>query len=113
MPTSDDSITVTWRLSGSVKIGPGLNIKPYLCITDFQLNDDGLIAFQEDRFDIPSWDILLSSLFPFLIGKITAPPAPPVEPRTFDDEEAPAQDKSLESPLDAMMGFFKGFMEEK
>lgn len=81
--TVPNTITVTWRLSGRVNIGPnGLPIKPYICYTDFTVNEEsGLIVFQEDRFDIPGWDILLSALFPFLIGKITKEPAPEVEPR--------------------------------
>lgn len=41
--------------------------------------------FQEDRFDIPGWDILLSALFPFLIGKVTKDPAPEVKPRMFNE----------------------------
>jgi hypothetical protein len=78
--TTPNTITVTWRLSGGVNIGPGLTIKPYICYTDFTVDEDsGLVVFQEDRFSIPGWDILLSALFPFLIGKITAPPAPEVE----------------------------------
>ena len=75
-------ITVTWRLSGRVNIGPGdgLPIKPYICYTDFRVEKEtGLIYFQEDKFDIPQWDILLSALFPFLIGKVTSPPAKDVE----------------------------------
>lgn len=81
--TVPNTITVTWRLSGRVNIGPkGLPIKPYICYTDFTVDEgSGLITFQEDRFDIPGWDILLSALFPFLIGKVTAEPAPAVEPR--------------------------------
>ena len=75
-------ITVTWRLSGKVSIGPGLTIKPYVCYSDLTVDEDsGLIVRQEDRFSVPQWDILLSALFPFLIGKITKEPAPPVEPR--------------------------------
>ena len=75
-------ITVTWRLSGRVSIGPGLTIKPYICYSDFTVDEkSGLVSKQEDRFDIPQWDILLSALFPFVIGKITKEPAPPVEPR--------------------------------
>ena len=101
VPVSDDTITVTWRLSGKVKIGPGLTIKPYICYTDFTINDDGLIVFQEDRFDIPSWDILLSSLFPFLIGKVTSSPAPAVEARTFGNESA--VDK-LKDALEELVG---------
>ena len=82
-PESENVITCKWRLSGKANIGPGgLTIKPYIVYTDFTIDpNSGLIIFQEDRFDLPSWDILLSSLFPFLIGKVTAPPAPPVEPR--------------------------------
>ena len=26
--------------------------------------------FQEDRFEIPGWDILISALFPGLVGKV-------------------------------------------
>ena len=83
-PNDANMITVTWRLSGKVNIGPkGLSIKPYICYTDFKVDTEGsgLITFQEDRFDIPQWDILLSALFPFLIGKVTSDPAPPVPER--------------------------------
>jgi len=78
-----NTITVTWRLSGRVNITPkGLPIKPYICYTDFTVSEDsGLVVFQEDRFDVPGWDILLSALFPFLIGKVTKEAAPEVEPR--------------------------------
>ena len=49
-----NTITVTWRLSGGVNIGPGLTIKPYICYTDFTVDENsGLVVFQEDRFDIP------------------------------------------------------------
>ena len=76
------SITCTWRLSGKVNIGGGINIKPYIVYTDFTVDPaDGCIVFQEDRFDLPSWDILLSALLPFTIGIVTAPPAPMPPPR--------------------------------
>jgi hypothetical protein len=53
-------ITCKWRLSGRVNIGFGLTIKPYIVYTDFVVDPKtSLIVFQEDRFDIPSWDILL------------------------------------------------------
>jgi hypothetical protein len=78
----DQTITCTWRLSGRVDIGPGLEIKPFIVITDFTVDPvSGLIVLQEDRFDLPQWDILLSALFPFLTGKLTAPPAPEPGPR--------------------------------
>jgi hypothetical protein len=68
----DNVITCKWRLSGKVNIGPaGLTIKPYIVYSDLTVDPEtGLIVAQEDRFDIPQWDILLSSLFPFLIGKV-------------------------------------------
>jgi hypothetical protein len=53
-PTEPFTITVAWRLSGGVKIGPGLQIKPYVVYTDFKVSPaTGLIVFQEDKFDIP------------------------------------------------------------
>lgn len=53
-------ITCTWRLSGGVNIGFGLTIKPYIVYTDFAVDPaTSLIIFQEDRFDLPPWDILL------------------------------------------------------
>jgi hypothetical protein len=105
--TVPNTLTCTWRLSGNVDIGPGLTIKPYLVFTDFTVDpDSGLIVFQEDRFDLPQWDILLSALFPFLIGKVTAPPAPPVEPRVVP---MPKLDKAgNDSPFDMLQQFFSG-----
>jgi len=77
-----NTITCTWRLSGKVNIGFGLAIKPYIVFTDFTVEKDtGLVVFQEDRFDLPGWDILISAFFPFLIGKVTSDPAPVPEPR--------------------------------
>ena len=62
-------------------VGPGIEIKPYIVYTDYLLSvakeDKGLIIFQEDRFSLPGYDIILSALFPFL-RPILAPPAPPV-----------------------------------
>ena len=53
-------ITCTWRLSGGVNIAFGLKIKPYVVYTDFVVDPNtSLIVFQEDRFDVPAWDILL------------------------------------------------------
>lgn len=63
-------ITVTWRLDASVNLpvsSTGLKIKPFVVETDFHVDGrTGLITFQEDRFLIPAYDILLSSFFPFL-----------------------------------------------
>ena len=71
-----DTLTVTWRLSGSVNLGFGLNIKPFIVFTDFVVSpSDGLIVFQEDRFSLPGSDIVLSAFFPFLIEKFLLPPA--------------------------------------
>lgn len=102
----EDTITVRWRLSGKVNIGPGgLTIKPYICITDLKVDEDGLVVFQEDEFDIPQWDILLSALFPFLIGKVTSEPAPPVE-----REDIPVMPKLAgqgTNMFDSLFGMFK------
>ena len=69
-------LTVTWRIEGRVSIGPrGLPIKPFLVFSDLMVDENGLITSQQDRFSIPGWDIFLSAIFPFTIGKLTAPPA--------------------------------------
>lgn len=74
-----DLLTVTWRLEGKVNVGPGITIKPYIVYTDFTVaQESGLISKQLDRFSIPSYDILLSGLLPFLRPLLT-PPAPPAE----------------------------------
>lgn len=100
-------ITITWRLSGGVNIGPGLNIKPYIVYTDFVVDPaTSLVIFQEDRFDIPAWDILLSALFPFLIGKVTKPPAPPVPKRNL----AMPKIQLIGETSKGLDGFFKSFM---
>jgi hypothetical protein len=53
-------ITCTWRLSGGVNIAFGIKIKPYIVYTDFVVDPKtSLIVFQEDRFALPPWDILL------------------------------------------------------
>ena len=68
-----EEIAVDWRLSGSVRVGPGANIKPYVVHTTFRVRD-GLVVFQEDEFSIPGWQILLGVLFPGLpIPEAAAP----------------------------------------
>jgi hypothetical protein len=46
--------------------------------TELRLDADGLLAAQEDVFTIPSYDILLSALLPF-VRPLLAPEAPPAE----------------------------------
>ncbi|KAL3937652.1 MAG: hypothetical protein SGBAC_007282 [Bacillariaceae sp.] len=108
-----NTITCTWRLSGKVSIGPGLTIKPYICYTDFTVDEEtGLIAQQEDRFDIPGYDILLSAtlgqLFPSLIGTILAAPAPPVAPRqpTMPKIKSAVPSIGGENPIAKWIGSF-------
>lgn len=77
-PTNVDQLIVTWRIDVSVNILFGLKIKPYIIYTDFTVDPKtSLITAQKDRFSIPGYDIVLSSLFPFL-GSFFSPPAPPV-----------------------------------
>ena len=78
---NESGITVTWRLSGSVNILSGLPIKAFYVYSDLRVNkESGLIEFQQDRFSLPGYDILLSALFPGLIGTVPflQPPAPPL-----------------------------------
>lgn len=103
-------ITCTWRLSGNVNIGFGLPIKPYIVFTDFVVDPKtSLIIFQEDRFDLPPWDILLSALFPFLIGKITSLPSPKVPKRevAMPKLKLETSGSSSSSPFDGFMSMFQ------
>lgn len=68
------TIRIDWRLSGGVKIGPGLTFKPYVVSTDLVV-EDGLIVYQEDRFSIPGWQILVGAVAPWLPTPVPAPPA--------------------------------------
>jgi hypothetical protein len=69
-----NSIMITWILSGSVNIGLGVRLKPFIVNTEYQVSEvNGLIVFQEDKFAIPGWDILLSAFFPFLIPLLSPP----------------------------------------
>lgn len=106
-------ITITWRLSGGVNIGFGLEIKPYIVYTDFVIDPaTSLIVFQEDRFGIPSWDILLSALFPFLIGKVTKEPAPPVPERNLKMPRIELV-RSASKPTTGFGGILASFFQEK
>ena len=71
-PRGED-IAVDWRLSGSVRVGPGATIKPYVVHTTFRVRG-GLVVFQEDEFSIPGWQILLGVLLPGLPIPEAAPP---------------------------------------
>ena len=86
--TMADTITVTWRLEGRVNVGPGLPIKAFVVYSDLRITPDtGLVVFQEDRFSLPGWDIVLSAFFPAL--PFLAPPAP-----TFQPAQLPARRKT-------------------
>lgn len=117
-----NTITCIWRLSGKVNIGPsGLTIKPYIVETDFTIDPQtGLIVAQEDKFNLPQWDILLSALFPVLIGRVTAPPAP-VPARRVPPPRMPSnlqwkqqkQQPGGASPFAAVQGILAGLTARK
>lgn len=76
------TITCRWRCSGRANLLWGIDIKPFMVETKFEVDKQtGLIAKQFDEYSLPRWDLLVSSFFPFLNGIVTAPPAPPVPPR--------------------------------
>lgn len=86
-------VTVLWRLSGKVNLGPsGLTLKPFMVTTNLHLEaDTGLVMFQEDEFSVPPWDILLGCFFPNL--PFLAPPALPVPPRPVKMKKAKAMQR--------------------
>jgi hypothetical protein len=76
------TISCVWRCSGKANLLWGVDIKPFLITTHWEIDQaTGLIARQMDEYSLPQWDLLASALFPFLNGVVTAAPAPPVDRR--------------------------------
>lgn len=71
--TAPDTITVVWRNYGTVNIGPGFDLAPYLVTTTLKTSakDGGLIVKQEDAFEQNSAALIKYNLFK---GKRAAPP---------------------------------------
>jgi len=63
--TAPDTITVVWRNYGTVNIGPGFDLAPYLCTTTLKTSasDGGLIVKQEDAFEVNNLDLIKYNLF--------------------------------------------------
>lgn len=77
--TAPNTITVLWRNSGKVNLGPvGFELKPYVVTTTLKTDPaDGLVTSQVDAFDADGPGLLLYQV-PAL-RPLTAPPAPSVE----------------------------------
>ena len=75
--TAPDTITVVWRNYGTVNIGPGFDLAPYLVTTTLKTStsDGGLIVKQEDGFDQPD----PAALAKYNLFKGKRPALPPVE----------------------------------
>lgn len=69
------TITVTWRLEGRVKLGPGgVSIRAFVVYSDLTVDTkSGLITFQLDRFSIKGNEIILGAL-PFNLPFVRLPP---------------------------------------
>ena len=74
--TAPDTITVVWRNYGTVNLGPGVELAPYLVTTTLKTSasDGGLIVKQEDAFDAPDKLGLLS----YNLFKSKRPEVPPI-----------------------------------
>lgn len=76
--TASDTITVLWRNSGRVNIGPfGVELKPYVVTTRLQMGGDNLIVSQVDEFESDGAGLLLYQI-PFL-RSLAGAPAPSVD----------------------------------
>ena len=74
--TAPDTITVVWRNYGTVNLGPGVDLAPYLVTTTLKTSaSDGLIVRQEDAFDAPDKLGLLS----YNLFKSKRAEVPPIE----------------------------------
>ena len=74
--TAPDTITVVWRNYGTVNIGPGFDLAPYLVTTTLKTSasDGGLILKQEDAFEVNNADLIKYNLF-----KSKRPALPPID----------------------------------
>lgn len=76
--TAENTITIVWRNSGRVALGPGLELKPYVVTTTLRTDPaDGLIVSQVDAFEVNGPALLLYQV-PAL-RRFSGPDAPPVE----------------------------------
>ena len=109
------TITCTWRCSGRANLLWGIDIKPFMVTTNWEVDKKtGLIAKQVDEYSLPQWDLLVSAFFPFLNGVVTAPPAPPVPPRRrLTDPGVPTVARSPFLSWAAKAGFESYFMRPK
>lgn len=72
--TAPNTITVLWRNSGKVNIGPGFDLKPYVVTTTLQTDpNDGLIVSQVDEFESDVLGLLFYQI-PFLRPLTSAAP---------------------------------------
>eukprot|EP00588_Corethron_pennatum_P011684 CAMPEP_0194280400 /NCGR_PEP_ID=MMETSP0169-20130528/17116_1 /TAXON_ID=218684 /ORGANISM="Corethron pennatum, Strain L29A3" /LENGTH=262 /DNA_ID=CAMNT_0039025093 /DNA_START=109 /DNA_END=897 /DNA_ORIENTATION=- len=74
--TAPDTITVVWRNYGTVNIGPGFDLAPYLVTTTLKTSakDGGLIVKQEDAFEVNKAELIKYNLF-----KANRPALPPID----------------------------------
>lgn len=74
--TAPNTITVVWRNYGTVNIGPGFDLAPYLVTTTLTTSGDGdgLIVKQEDAFEQNTAALLKYNLF-----KAKRPVPPPID----------------------------------
>lgn len=74
--TAPDVITVVWRNYGTVNIGPGFDLAPYLVTTTLvtSAKEGGLIVKQEDAFKVDNAALIKYNLF-----KGKRPAVPPID----------------------------------
>ena len=74
--TAPNTITVVWRNYGTVNIGPGIELAPYLVTTTLttSASDGGLIVRQEDAFEVNNVE-----LFKYNFLKSKRPALPLIE----------------------------------
>mmetsp|Transcript_229 Transcript_229/g.341 ORF Transcript_229/g.341 Transcript_229/m.341 type:complete len:235 (+) Transcript_229:80-784(+) len=79
--TAANTITVLWRNSGKVNLGPGggVELKPYVVTTTLRTDqNNGLIVSQKDTFDSDVLGLLLYQV-PALRSSLAGPAAAPID----------------------------------
>ena len=63
-PSSERKIEVKWRIGGVIMLPWKPKIKPYTGRTIYHIDENGLIYYHEEKWDISVWEAFIQALFP-------------------------------------------------
>jgi len=67
---TNKAIEATWEIGGVIMLPWKPKVKPYTGKTIYHLDENGLVYFHEERWDISVWEAFMNVLFPDIANKI-------------------------------------------